>query len=125
MEFSEQIQGRGVESFVDVVAAREPAHEKPRSNFIELFDIMQDNSCLIALQRDHPIQKPKQAVCFNSKGRLSHGQGAANRGQNFRGQTGTGRVAYAGRPGGNAETLNDIELPREPVRVIRQAIQKV
>ena len=74
MEFPISKQQMNDDYFIDVPAARRDSLlDTSKSNFIELFDIMQDNSCLIALQKDHPIQKPKQAVCFNSKGRLSHG----------------------------------------------------
>ena len=38
---------------------------------IELFDIMQDNSCQIDLEKNYSIQKPKQVVGFNSKGKLA------------------------------------------------------
>lgn len=43
----------------------------------DLFDIMQDNSCQIDLKRNYSIQKPKQVVGFNPKGKLAQGQGAA------------------------------------------------
>lgn len=40
---------------------------------IDLFDIMQDNSCQIDLKINYSIQKPKQTVGFNPKGRLAQG----------------------------------------------------
>lgn len=40
---------------------------------IDLFEIMQDNSCQIDLKINYSIQKPKQTVGFNPKGRLAQG----------------------------------------------------
>jgi|DEB0MinimDraft_12_1074336.scaffolds.fasta_scaffold46456_1 hypothetical protein len=44
---------------------------------IDLFDIMQDNSCQIDIEQNYSIQKPKQVVGFNAKGKLAHGNSAA------------------------------------------------
>jgi hypothetical protein len=38
---------------------------------VDLFDIMQDNACQMDLDHNHSIQKPRQVVAFNTKGRLA------------------------------------------------------
>lgn len=44
---------------------------------INLFDVMQDNSCQIYLDVNYSIQKPRQVVGFNAMGKLALGQSAA------------------------------------------------
>lgn len=40
---------------------------------INLFDVMQDNSCQIYLDANYSIQKPRQVVGFNAMGKLALG----------------------------------------------------
>ena len=70
-----------------------------------LLDIMQDNSCKIDLDETGAIQKPKQVIGFNTKGKLSQGQSASLNGVVM-------------------EHLNDIELPKELSRNIKTVIIK-
>lgn len=98
---------------------------------VDLFDIMQDNSCQIDLKKNYSIQKPKQVVGFNAKGKLAQGQSAAkvgNSGKNFTHQS-TNQMLMQTQQGtakqsGVSENLNDIELPRDSSKSIKSAIQK-
>ena len=50
----------------------EEAKDEGGENFQKfLLDIMQDNSCKIDLDETGAIQKPKQVIGFNTKGKLA------------------------------------------------------
>ena len=46
---------------------------KVKSEENELYNILQDNSCQINIENNYSIQKPKQLVGFNPKGKLAEG----------------------------------------------------
>jgi hypothetical protein len=88
---------------------------------------MQDNSCQIDLDENHSIQKPKQIVSFNAKGKLEMGQGAAQKTTRNAQESRNQNRQIIGEEGKRhmTENLNDIELPRQCSMNIKNKIHQV
>ena len=90
--------------------------------YVENFDIMQDNSCQIDLDQNHSVQKPKQVVSLNSKGKLGYHFVTQQKSTKTEPNVyGTGPL----KPGFAQDHLTDIDLPQEQSKNIKAAIKEL